>query len=301
MLDWSAVTFDHLRLYRDIVQSRSVSKGASLNGISQSAASQSIQELEKDLDVELLDRSTRPLTVTPAGRLYFEFCREVLHRLGQFEAELQAAKGETAGTIRVAAIYSVVSEMAGLEVRLAERCPQAHLSVDYLRPEKVYEAVLNDRSDIGLVSYPVSTREISVIPWREEEMVVGMAPSHPLATRTSVAPAELEGLDFVGFDEDLPIRKDVDRFLREQNVEVNVIMHFDNIQSLKEALTLGQGVSILPERMMHADIELGRLVAVHLQGDLHRPLGIIHRRRKRFSPVAEEFLALLEAAPMPTT
>jgi DNA-binding transcriptional LysR family regulator len=162
----------------------------------------------------------------------------------------------------------------------------------------VYEAVLDDRADIGLVSYPVSTREISVISWREEEMVVGMTPSHPLAARRSVAPKDLQGLDFVGFDEDLPIRKDVDRFLREQDVEVNVIMHFDNIQSLKEALTLGQGVSILPERMMHADIELGRLVAIPLEGDLHRPLGIIHRRRKRFSPVAEEFLALLEAAPV---
>jgi DNA-binding transcriptional LysR family regulator len=246
----------------------------------------------------LLDRSTRPLTVTRAGRLYFDFCRDVLHRVREFEAELQAVKGETAGTVRVAAIYSIVTEMAGLEARLAQRCPQAHLSVDYLRPEKVYEAVLNDRADIGLVSYPIATREISVIPWRDEEIVVGLAPSHPLASRTSIAPADLRGLDFVGFDEDLPIRKDMDRFLREQGVQVNVIMHFDNIQSLKEALTLGQGVSLLPECMMHTDIELGRLVAIPLQADLYRPLGIIHRRRKRFSPAAEEFLVLLDGTPV---
>lgn len=291
--------FDHLHLFKDIVQTGSVSRGASMNGISQSAASQSIQELERDLQVELLDRSTRPLTVTPAGKLYYEMCRDVLHRWEQFDAELQEAKGEALGTVRVAAIYSVgVSEMASIEARFSERCPEGTLVVDYLRPEKVYEAVMTDLADIGLVSYPMATREIAVIQWRLEEMVVALAPSHPLAARHAVSPRELQDLDFIGFDEDLPIRREVDRFLREQGVQVNVTLHFDNIQSMKEALTVGDGVSILPERMMQADIEQGRLVAIPLTAELHRPLGIIHRRRKHFSPVAQEFLALLEQVPV---
>lgn len=299
MIQWPLVTFEHLHLFKDIVQTGSVSRGASLNGISQSAASQSIQELEKDLRVPLLDRSTRPLTVMPTGKLFYEFCRDVLHRKEQFDAELQAVKGETLGTVRVAAIYSVgVSEMAGLEEEFSRRCPEATLAVDYLRPEKVYDAVMTDRADIGLVSYPVATREIAVIPWRLEEMVVAASPSHPLAERRVLAPRDLQGLDFIAFDEDLPIRREVDRFLREQGVEVEVIMHFDNIQSMKEALTLGDGVSILPERMMHADVEQGRLAAIPLTAELHRPLGIIHRRRKHFTPVAQEFLALLEQTPV---
>jgi len=291
----TAVTFDQLHLYRDIVVTRSLSRAASMNGISQSAASQSIQELEKHLNVELLDRSTRPLAMTAAGRLFYDLCRDVLQRKTQFDADLQVVKGETAGRVRVAAIYSIgISEMAGLESRFRERCPDAELVVDYLRPEKVYDAVLEDRADLGLVSYPAGSRDIAVIPWRREEMVLALAPSHELFSKPVISPQDLEGQDFIGFDEDLPIRREVDRYLREQGVEVNVIMHFDNIQSLKEALTLGVGVSILPERMMHAEVELGRLAAVPLAVVLFRPLGIIHRRRKRFSPVAEEFLGLLE-------
>ncbi len=293
------MTFDHLHLFRDIVQTRSVSRGASLNGISQSAASQNIHEVERDLQVQLLDRSTRPLTVTPAGRLYHDFCRDVLRRREQFEADLQAVKGETLGTVRVAAIYSVgISEMAGLESKFAERCPQANLIVDYLRPEKVYEAVMSDRADLGLVSYPEATREIAVIPWREEEMVVAVAPSHPLAHRQALSPRDLLGQSFIAFDEDLPIRKEVDRFLREQGVHVAVSKHFDNIQSMKEALTVGDGVSILPERMMLAETEHGRLVSIPLTAELYRPVGIIHRRRKRFQPAAEQFLSLLEEVPV---
>lgn len=293
------MTFEQLHLFTDIVQTRSVSRAASLNGISQSAASQCVQELEKDMQIQLLDRSTRPLSVTAAGKLYFEMCRDVLRRKEQFDAELQEVKGEARGTVRVAAIYSVgISEMANLESRFSQRCPEAELSVDYLRPEKVYEAVMSDRADIGLVSYPMATREIAVIPWRQEEMVLAAAPGHPLAGRTVIAPRDIQGLDFIAFDEDLPIRREVDRFLREQGVQVSVIMHFDNIQSMKEALTLGQVVSILPERMMHADIQQGRLVAIPLTAELHRPLGIIHRRRKRFSPVVDEFVGLLEEAPV---
>lgn len=293
------MTFEQLHLFTDIVQTRSVSRAASLNGISQSAASQCVQELEKDMQIQLLDRSTRPLSVTAAGRLYYEMCRDVLRRKEQFDAELQEVKGEARGTVRVAAIYSVgISEMANLESRFSQRCPEAELSVDYLRPEKVYEAVMSDRADIGLVSYPMATREIAVIPWRQEEMVLAAAPGHPLAGRTVIAPRDIQGLDFIAFDEDLPIRREVDRFLREQGVQVSVIMHFDNIQSMKEALTLGQVVSILPERMMHADIQQGRLVAIPLTAELHRPLGIIHRRRKRFSPVVDQFVGLLEEAPV---
>jgi len=76
--------------------------------------------------------------------------------------------------------------------------------------------------DLGLVSYPEPTREISVIPWRQEEMVVAMSPSHSLANREAVMAVDLQGVDFIAFDEDLPIRREVDRYLRVYGVEVNV-------------------------------------------------------------------------------
>ncbi len=289
------MTFEQLNLFRDIVQTRSVTRAAAQNGVSQSAASQTLQELEKVLEVQLVDRSTRPLAVTPAGRLFYEMCRDVLRRKAQFEADLQSVKGQAEGLVRVASIYSVgIYEMSALEEEFRRRCPQASISVDYLRPEKVYEAVQSDRADLGIVSYPEATREIAFIPWRQEEMVLGVKPSHPLSRRSSVAAQDLHGEDFIGFDEELPIRRHVDRFLREQGVQVHITLHFDNIQSLKEAIALGYGVSILPKRMMLADIAQGRLVAVPLQAELYRPLGIIHRRRRKFHPAAARFLELLQ-------
>jgi DNA-binding transcriptional LysR family regulator len=199
--------------------------------------------------------------------------------------------------VRVASIYSIgLSELSRLQEEFAARYPDAQLHVEYMRPDKIYEAVLDGAADVGLVSYPEAGREIAVIPWREEEMQVAAPPSHPLAARAEVYPEDLNGLDFIGFDEDLRIRRELDRFLRAQGIEMNLVMHFDNIQMIKEAVALGSGISILPARTMQAEIAQGRLVAVRLHApELVRPVGIVHRKRKKFNRATEVFLKLLRS------
>jgi DNA-binding transcriptional LysR family regulator len=239
------------KLFKEIAQSKSISKAAAHNGISQSAATQHVQELERRLGLRLVDRSTRPLTLTEAGKLYADFCRDVLRREELFVLALERFKGEAEGSVRVASIYSIgLSEMSRLRQEFERRHPHAQLHVDYLRPDKIYEAVMGDQADLGLVSYPVAKREL-------------------------------------------------DRFFRDQGVEVNQVMQFDNIQTIKEAVALGSGISILPERTMQTEIEQGRLISVPLHApELLRPLGIVHRKRKKFNLAAQAFLNLLREQPV---
>ena len=278
-----------------------MSKGATHCGVSQSAASQHVQELERRLGVTLFDRSKRPLELTPAGRIYNDFCRDVLRREEELALELGSLKEQVEGAVEVASIYSVgLSEMSHLQEEFAARYPTASLHVEYMRPEKVYEAVLNDTADLGLVSYPEASREVAAIPWRYEQMQVAVSPSHPLAARSEVYPADLNGQTFIGFDEDLSIRREIDRFFRASGVEVHLAMHFDNIQTIKEAVALGSGISILPARTMQAEIAQGRLVAVKLHApELVRPVGIVHRTRKKFNRATQAFLELLAHQPAP--
>ncbi|MCW5979760.1 MAG: LysR family transcriptional regulator [Bryobacteraceae bacterium] len=286
---------DHVRLFRDIARGRSVTRGAERNGISQSAASQHIQEIERTLGVALLDRSTRPLQLTEAGRLYQDYCKDVLRRREEFEAALNRLKNRVEGAVRVASIYSVgLSEMARVEEEFRRQYPEAELLVQYLRPERIYEEILADRADLGLISYPEASREIAAIPWREELMVVAAPPGHPLSLRAVIAFADLDGVDFIGFDDDLPISRDLRRRFRERSVEVNLALHFDNILAIKEAVSLGQGISIVPERLLRDDVAQGRLAAIPLEEPVYRPVGIIHLRRKQFNRAIEAFLNLLQ-------
>jgi DNA-binding transcriptional LysR family regulator len=300
---WSRMDLDRLKLFRDIAQTRSISKGAVLNDISQSAVSQYLQDLEQHMGITLLDRGSRPLMVTEAGRLYLDMCRDILSRRDEFQVALDLLKGQVEGTVRVASIYSVgLSELARLEQEFVRRYPQARVEVEYLRPEKVYEAVATDRADLGLMSYPEPTKEVTVLPWRKEEMAVAASPYHPLAKNSEIKPEDLDGADFVAFDEDLPIRKDIDRFLREHHVHVNVTLHFDNIQMIKEAVAHGSGVSIMPARVMEEEVAQGRLVPIRIAGfELFRPVGIVHRRKKRFHRAGQALLDLLQGSPATLT
>jgi DNA-binding transcriptional LysR family regulator len=159
----------------------------------------------------------------------------------------------------------------------------------------VYDAVLNAEVDLGIISYPASTPDLSVIPLRAERMVLVCPPDHPLANHEAVTAEHLRDQQFIAFDRDLSIRKEIDRYLRQRGININVVMEFDNIETIKQALEIGAGVSILPEPTVRRQSELGSLRVVRLIApELKRPIGIVHRQRKVFTPTAAKFVELLQ-------
>jgi DNA-binding transcriptional LysR family regulator len=292
------VTLATLRLVRDVAHYKSVSKAAHANELSQSAVSQALQEMERELGTSLFDRTRRPLLVTSAGKLVLEYGREVLRKHEELQADLARLKQDASGTVRVAAIYSVgLSEMSELEERFARDYPEAELQVSFLRPERVWDAVAEDQADIGLMSYAESSRDIVALPWRDEEMVVAVSPQHALAHRRKIAVSALEGQSFIGFDDDLPIQSHIDRYLREHKVKVEMTLRFDNLQMIKEAVAHEAGISIMPRRVMNDELAQGRLVALRLDPpELYRPVRIVHRRRKIFTNAMTGLLDILRAA-----
>jgi len=287
-----------LQLYCDVVRLRSFSRGASANEVSQSAVSQAVQQLEADLDVQLLDRTKRPFTVTPEGRIFYEASRELLDRFEQAKARISSARTRLDGTVRVAAIYSVgLHDVSRHLQTFMSAHPQAKVRLECLHPHKVVEAVINDEADIGIMSYPSALRSLTVIPWRSEKMVLVCHPGHRLAKKRLVTPADLNGEKFVAFDADLGIRKAIDRNLKQRNVRVNVVMEFDNIETIKQAIAIDAGVSILPRPTVLKEVGIGSLAAVPLAiPDLVRPVGIIYRKQKRLSPTVASFIESLRKA-----
>jgi DNA-binding transcriptional LysR family regulator len=128
-------------------------------------------------------------------------------------------------------------------------------------------------------------------------MVFVCPPGHRLARRRAVAAADLQGEAFVAFDRDLQIRKAIDRVLKQQGIQPNVAMEFDNIETIKQAIVLGAGVGLLPEPTVRREVANRSLVAVPLAfPGLARPVGIIHRRNSRFNTTVARFVALVREA-----
>jgi DNA-binding transcriptional LysR family regulator len=289
---------ESLRLYCDVVRLRSFSRGAQLNYVSQSAASQGVQQLESDLGVMLIDRSKRPFVVTPEGRAFYDACRGLVDGYEKAKTRISAVQAKLVGTVRVAAIYSVgLHDLSRHMQRFMALHPQARVRLECLHPHKVVDAVLSDAADVGIMSYPPVNRSLAVVPLRAEPMAFVCHPSHRLARRRVVAPADLAGEKFIAFDPGLTIRKAVDRALRQHGVKVDVVMEFDNIETIKQAITIGAGVSLLPRHTVVKEAGIRALAVVPLTiTDLVRPVGIIHRRNKRLSPTVLRFVELLRTA-----
>ena len=297
MIGLPVVIFSEAKLFRDIVQQRSISRAARLNQITQSAASQQIQELERRLKVQLLDRSTRPVHPTPAGELYSELCGDVIRREEEFTASLEALQSNVEGRVRIASIYSVgLTELPGHREEFRLRFPRVELSLELCRPDAVYQALLEDRVDLGLVSYPDAGRNFTVLPWREEPMAVVAPPGHSLCNHAAVTAADLNGQPFLAFDEDLAIRRHIDRYLEERGAQVQVSLQVDNIQTLKACLAVGCEISILPLCTVDAEVAQQLLVAIPLAEPLLRPVGIVYRRRKTLSRANQLFVERLMAS-----
>ena len=286
------MNLDALKLYCDVVRLRSFSRGAVTNGVSQSAASQSIRQLEGELDLTLLDRSRRPLDVTEEGRAFHEACRDLLAGFEKARAGLAASKERVEGTVRVAAIYSVgLHDLSRHMQPFMSAYPHARVLLECLHPHKVVDAVMNDEADLGILSYPAASRALQVLPLRSEPMTVVAHPTHRLARRRSLGAADLNGEKFVAFDADLAIRRAIDRALKQAGVRVEVVMEFDNVETIKQAIGINAGVSILPRPTVLKEIGMRTLVALPIPfPGLVRPIGIIHRRGKRMTPAVARFV-----------
>jgi len=292
------VHLETLRLYCDVVRLRSFSRGAEQNFVSQSAASQAVQQLEGMLGVALVDRTKRPLVVTPEGQAFYRSCQGLLETWEKAKSEVSAVKERVAGTVKVAAIYSVgLHDVSRHMQRFMSLYPDARVQLECLHPHKVVEAVLRGDADVGIMSSPPADRARSIIAVRSEPMVFVCHPNHRLARRRTVSVAELSGESFVAFDPELTIRRAIDRALRQHNVRVNIAMEFDNIETIKQAITIAAGVSILPRQTVEKEVGIRTLAAAALDiPDLVRPVGIIHRRQKPLSPTAARFVDLLTEA-----
>ena len=289
------MNLDTLRLYCDVVRLRSFSRAAAASGVSQSAASQAVQQLEAELDATLLDRSRRPLEPTAEGRGFYDACRGLLAGFEKARADLAASRQRVDGTVRVAAIYSVgLHDMSRHMQPFMAAYPNARVRLECLHPHKVVEAVLNDEADLGILSYPAASRALEVLPLREEPMMVVTHPSHPLARRRRVSPADLDGARFVAFDHDLPIRRAIDRALKQHGVKVDVAMEFDNVETIKQAIGIAAGISILPAPTVQKESEMKTLAAVELAlPGLVRPVAIIHRRGRHLTAAVSRFITQL--------
>jgi len=272
---------ESLKMFCDVVETGSFSRAAQLNHVTQSAVSQQIRALENRYEQKLLSRSARQVTPTPAGERLFRGCKEILARFGEVEQEIREQSAEVVGTCTVSTIYSVgLHELQNIQKRLLKTHPKVNMRLIYRRSDQVYDDVILGAAEIGVVAYPQPRAGVDVVPFRDDRLAVVCAPSHPLAGKSKISLTALS------------------KIFREKGVELEPVMEMDNVETIKRAVEMGVGVSILPAATVQHEVAQGTLVArPFADGNYTRPIGLLVRKGKYLDRASQAVLdAFKEAA-----
>jgi DNA-binding transcriptional LysR family regulator len=286
---------ESLKVFCDLIDTRSFSKAAAKNFISQSAVSQQIRALEDRFNKKLVERSRGgTMSPTTAGMTFYQGCREIMDRFNSLTEEMKGLGNIVSGQVRVGTIYSVgIHELSPVLKRFIKSYPHVNVHIEYSRPNKVYEDVLNHVIDIGIVAYPTPRPQIEIIPFGNDPLVLVCSPEHELAGKKRIDIAALDGQRFIGFERDIPTRKAVDKILRDRGISVQYVMELDNIETVKQAVEADLGLTIVPRATVQNEVLAGTLRAVNFTESFARPIGIIHRKGKIFSGATKKFIEML--------
>ena len=288
---------DVLKTFCDLVETGSFSKAADANYVSQSAVSQQLAKLEHDLGTQLISRGGGLVAPTDAGQTFYNGAKEILHRHEQLLGEVRSAADSIRGVLRVGTIYSVGFYLLDSYVRkFLRRHPEVDLHVEYTGWNNIYAAIIGGQMDLGVVACPERQRSIETIPLASEELVAVFPTGHTLGQRKKIPLCELHGEKFIAFQRNIPTRRHIDKILKRNKVQVEIVMEFDNIELLKRAIMVGAGVSILPRDNVEKEAAYKDLAYTRFtdgSGQISRPVGIVRRRGKAPTPAERMFLGLL--------
>ena len=289
---------ESFKVFCDLAETESFTKAAQINNITQSAVSQQISSLERQLKCLLIERSKKKFRLTREGQLLYEYGKQVIQAYESLLSKLQEVKDIVSGTIRVATIYSIgLHDLPPYLKRFLKAYPTVNVHVEYQRANQVYDDVLGNVVDLGLVAYPNRDPRLELVPLRNETLAVICHPTHPLARLKSLSLAELQDQRFIAFEPDIPTRKAIDKFLRDHDVTVRTVMEFDNIETVKRAVEIEAGISIVPHATVSQEVAKQTLCSIpFVDAQLHRPLAVIYKKSKVLSPAMRQFIGMLREA-----
>jgi DNA-binding transcriptional LysR family regulator len=287
---------ESLKVFCDLAETESFTKAAQINNVTQSAVSQQISSLERQFKSLLIERSKKKFRLTREGQVLYEYSKQIIQTFDALHSRLQEIKDIISGTIRVSTIYSIgLHDLPPYLKKFLKAFPTVNVHVEYRRSNQVYDDVLGNVVDLGLVAYPQRDPKLEIVPLRKDRLVLVTHPEHPLAGRSEVRLSDIAGHKFISFASDIPTRKAIDKILRDELIEVQHVMEFDNIETVKRAVEIDAGIAIIPHGTVLQEVSKNTLAAMEIEGgEFFRPLAAIYKKNRVLSPAMKQFLSILK-------
>ncbi|SFE28556.1 LysR family transcriptional regulator [Phytopseudomonas straminea] len=288
-------TLRQLQVFVAVAQQESVSRAASQLALSQSAASTSITELERQSSCQLFDRAGKRLSLNALGRQLLPQAVALLDQAKEIEDLLNGKSGF--GSLAVGATLTIGNYLATLLIGgFMKVHPESQVKLHVQNTAHIVQQVAHYEIDLGLIEGDCNHPDIEVQSWVEDELVVFCAPQHPLAQRGQVGIRELSGQDWILREQGSGTRLTFDQAMRHHSTSLNVRLELEHTEAIKRAVESGLGISCISRLALRDAFRRGSLVPVETPDlDLRRQFYFIWHRQKYQTAAMREFLDMCRA------
>jgi DNA-binding transcriptional LysR family regulator len=280
-----------LQVFLTVASERSFSRAAARLHRTQPAVSQAIRRLEDDLGERLFDRSAKDGKLTEAGRVLVDYAQRLMRLAEEADSAVRDLRDLQRGRVLIGANEAAVHVLLPLIESFRRDYPRIQLDIRRVPSRQIGVEVQQRSLDFGVLSFPPAERGLGSIPLGDDELVMLMAPVHPLAGRKQVTMTELGQQNVIAHNEASPARERVLRLFEQKHEPLNITIALPSLDGIKRAVEMNLGVALLPRRCAITEIARGTLVATTVaQIRLPRHLRLIYRQTGELSHAAQSFL-----------
>jgi DNA-binding transcriptional LysR family regulator len=286
----------HVRTLREIARHGSFSRAAESLHLSQPAVSLHMRQLEARCGTALLERVGKRAFPTPAGTILLEHAGRAFAELDRAQEALGQLRGVVAGRLRLGTgATASIHLLPPLLRRMRARYPELELIVVTGNASEIAAAVAANELDVGLVTLPVTGRQLAVTPFRLDPLVAVGPPGHAWPGPGALTAVELARQPLILYERGGTIRRVIDGWFRRGGARPRIVMELGNEEAIKKLVGAGLGISVSPAMAVRDEVRAGALRMRPLSPALGRRLGLVRRRDKAETPALRVFLAAVES------
>lgn len=289
-----------LQVFAAVAKERSFSRAAARLHRTQPAVSQAVRRLEAELDERLFDRSSQGGRLTEAGEILLDYAQRLIRLKDEAEGAVRELQDLRRGRVLIGANEGAVHVLLPVIERFRRAHPHAQAEVRRVPARQMAREVLGRSLDFGVFTFPPREHGLRALPLGEDELVMLIGPSHPLAGRSQITMEEFGRQTVIAHNEASPARERVLRLYEQRHASINIQIGLPSLDGIKRAVEMGLGVALLPRRCARTEIARGQLAAVKVpQLRLPRRIRLVYRRSGEMSHAAAAFLDAARAAADP--
>jgi DNA-binding transcriptional LysR family regulator len=289
------VDLRQLEIVRTVAEKGSFTAAARMLNVSQSAVSRQVLLLEEELGEPVFLRLGRKVRLTTTGQALLDLSRRVLTDIAETTSGIRDQQQAPAGTLHLGGGMTVCLHVfPALLKEFRKRQPRIDVKLTTGPTAQLLERLRSGALDIGLLTLPVEGADLTQVPVMREELLLVMPPSHKLARRRQITPADLVNQSWVLFERGSSTRRVIDGMFEAHGIRPRIVLETENVEILKAFTTIGLGLTILPYQALAREARSGLLRVRRIEGvTLVRETGWVYVRGARIPRVVQHMFEAL--------